>query len=154
MSSQDARLLAGQILETIPVIMRAIASEFRQSEHDLAAPHFRLLWMLSRRSCTLSELAEKQLVSLPTMSNSVSILEERGWVIRTRSDDDRRKVTIELSQAGRLVLSEVQQQAEVRLAEHLSSLSLEERDKLLEGLAILRDVFLPVQMCSAEEVTT
>ncbi len=157
MSADDTQVLAKQILETIPVVMRTLAFELRggqEGQHDMVAPHFRLLWVLKRRSLTLSELAERQLVSLPTMSNSVTILEDRGWVMRTRSHEDRRKVFIELSTAGQSALEHIERQAQVRLAQHLTSLSSDDRQKLLEGLSVLRAAFLPDETCPAEEHKT
>jgi DNA-binding MarR family transcriptional regulator len=143
LSSVETSYISQQILEIIPLVMRTIAFELRQGEHLVVAPHFRVLWMLKHRAYTLSELAEHQAVTLPTMSNSITILEERGWVARFRSDNDRRKVLIELSPAGRDVLSQVQREAEQRVTEHLSSLSESEGLKLIEGLQVLRSVFAP-----------
>jgi len=137
--------IAQQILEVIPLVMRTIAYELRQTEHVVVTPHFRLLWMLNHRPFSLSELAEHQSVSLPTMSNSITILEERGWVTRSRSDEDRRKVFIELSPAGRAVLDDVQRHAEARVARLLSVLSESDKQTLFSGLSILRDVFLSAQ---------
>jgi DNA-binding MarR family transcriptional regulator len=133
--------ISQQILEIIPLVMRTIAFELRRTEHVVMTPHFRLLWMLNHRPFTLSELAEHQVVSLPTMSNSITILEERGWVTRLRSDADRRKVLIELSQSGRDVLAQVQCHAEERVAELLSAISDADQQTLLEGLSVLRTVF-------------
>ncbi len=72
---------------------------------------------LAGHSCNLSELALRQAVSLPTMSNSISVLVERGWVKRVPSPDDRRRVVLELTSEGRVVLCQMQGQAEARVAE-------------------------------------
>lgn len=154
LSTVDASPVARQILEVVPLVMRTVAFELRRSEHVLAVPHFRLLWMLSRRPFTLSELADHQSVSLPTISNSISILEERGWVKRTRLDDDRRKVLIELSAAGRAVLDEVQQHAEMHVNELLSTLDEADTNSLLAGLSVLRTVFSGAENCTSSDLTT
>jgi DNA-binding MarR family transcriptional regulator len=52
----------------------------------------------------LSELAEKQAVSLPTTSHSIGKLVERGWVTRSRAHRDWRIVEVELTPAGRAAL--------------------------------------------------
>jgi len=149
-SNAETLHISQQILEIIPLVMRTVAFELRQTEYVIVTPHFRLLWMLNIRSFTLSELAEHQAVSLPTMSNSITILEERGWVTRLRSDIDRRKVLIELSPAGRDVLRQVRHQAERRVAEHLSKLAAAEVQTLLAGLCVLRDVFTSEHCPSSE----
>jgi DNA-binding MarR family transcriptional regulator len=138
----EPQQIAHQILETVPLVMRHLWAEMRQDENFLIVPHFRLLWILRHHACSLSELAEKQAVSLPTMSNSVSILEDKGWVARNRSDEDRRKVVIELTDAGRAVLEEAGRHAEARISQLLASIHEHDREVLSAGLTILREIFI------------
>jgi|FLYN01.1.fsa_nt_gi DNA-binding MarR family transcriptional regulator len=149
--SPDVSLLAQQILEVLPLAMRTLAFDLRRSEHVLATPHFRLLWVLNHRPFTLSELAEHLFVSLPTMSNSISTLEARGWVTRVRSETDRRRIFIQLSSAGRQVLDEVQREMEARVVERLSALSESDRQVLQEGLLVLRHAFASAEACPPRE---
>lgn len=151
MTPIQARDAAREIAAIIPLVMRTVAAELRRTDPGLAPPHFRLLGMLAHCPCNLSELADRQAVSLPTMSNSVTALEERGWVSRTRSSTDRRVVFIELTPAGQEVLAEVEHQTEARLAQLLAPLSQAEYDTLLAGLAILRNVFTRSDRSSGEE---
>ncbi len=55
----------------------------------------------------LSDLASLQGVSLPTMSNSISAMVERGWVRREAPDGDRRVVMIDVTPTGRAALERV-----------------------------------------------
>jgi DNA-binding MarR family transcriptional regulator len=140
--SDEIRGLARQILDIIPLVMRTVAAELRQGDHSaMAAPHFRMLWILEHRAWSLSELAEHQSVSLPTMSNSVTILEERGWVRRTRSSEDRRKVVIELTDEGHLILAQAREKMEDHIAEAIQLMSQDEQLTVSDGLRILRDSF-------------
>ncbi len=152
MADDDTPSLAQQLLGTVPLVMRALAAELRQSEHFMATAHFRLLWMLEHRKFSLSELAEHLHVSLPTMSNSVTILEERGWAERVRSPEDRRKVVIEITPEGRAVLAEVNSMAEARVDQIMETLSTQDRDTLQAGLLILRRAFAPAieEFCADE----
>lgn len=131
-----------QILDTLPLVMRTVAAHMRQSGHIADMPHFRTLGMLSHhQSCNLSELAEKQFVSLPTMSNSISKLVERGWVRRVPDEHDRRMVRIELTSEGKSVLEKARQMVEKQVAVLLGPLSRTDQKKLAEGLTILQKVF-------------
>jgi DNA-binding MarR family transcriptional regulator len=141
--SVETDTLSRQVLEIIPLVMRTVAAEMRRTGHTMAPSHFRLLAMLARCPCNLSQLAERQAVSLPTMSNSITTLVERGWVKRTQVAYDRRVVLIELTPEGRMVLADMQHQVEARVAELLAPLSEAERDTLLVGLAVLRHTFAP-----------
>ncbi len=139
----DTRAAAQQVMDIVPLVMRIVAAELRRTEYMLAPSHFRLLLMLDCCSCSVSQLAERQVVSLPTMSNSVTTLVERGWVTRVPAAHDRRTVLVELTPAGRAVLAGAQRQVEARVAEELASLSAADRETLVAGLAILRAVFAP-----------
>ena len=86
--------------EIIPLVMRTVAAELRAAGELPAPAHFGLLSILSEQPRTLTELAALQGVSLPTMSNSISAMVERGWVRRTAPDEDRRVVIIEVTATG------------------------------------------------------
>ena len=73
----------------MPLVMRTVAAELRAAGEMPAPAHFGLLTMLSVRPRTLTELAALQGVSLPTMSNSISAMVQRGWV---RRDGARRRI--------------------------------------------------------------
>jgi DNA-binding MarR family transcriptional regulator len=137
----DNQKLAGEFLEIFPLVMRLVAADFRQTGNAINPAYFRLLAILSLHPCTLGELAEQQAVSKPTMSNTITTLEERGWVARKRVSDDRRVVYAEITPQGQTVLNGVHQQMLARLAQILEPLSQEKRAALLSGLSILREVF-------------
>jgi len=147
--SSKPQLAAREFLEIIPLAMRSLGSELRQSANLPVPGHFNLLFMLAEGPHNLSELAEKHNVTPPTMSNTISTLVERGWVQRTQSEHDRRQISIELTPAGREMLNTVQAYAENRIAEILVPLSVEELDQLIAGLAVLRSAFSRKQNLTA-----
>ena len=134
-------LAAREIMEVVPMVMRTLALEMRSAGHLPEPAHLRLLLLLAERPHNLSELAEKQAVSLPTMSNSISTLVERGWVARSRSRHDRRKVQVELMPAGREAVEETMAAIERRMALRLSCLSPAECERVVQGLEMLRGCF-------------
>jgi DNA-binding MarR family transcriptional regulator len=139
--SGRTKVAARRVVEVIPLVMRRLALEMRSTGYVPAPVHCRLMVVLAERPHNLSELAEKQAVSLPTMSNSISTLVERGWVTRTRAPHDRRMVMVELTPAGRTVLEDMMRSAAAGVGQILNSLSQEECDQLLAGLDVLRDCF-------------
>src|SRR5258708_30928058 len=82
MTRDQARESARDILEIIPLVMRTVAAELRSAGEMPAPAHFGLLSILSARPRMLTELAALQGVSLPTISNSISAMVDRGWVPR------------------------------------------------------------------------
>ena len=84
---------------------------------ELGRKGFGLLSILSVRPRMLSDLASLQGVSLPTMSNSISAMVERGWVRREAPEGDRRVVMIDVTPGGRAALERVTRCAEAHLAD-------------------------------------
>jgi DNA-binding MarR family transcriptional regulator len=132
-----------QIVEIIPLILRFLHSEMRFSVGGMGPSHFRLLETLASHPCNLSEIAEKHSVSMPTISNSVNILVERGWILRTPASRDRRMVNIAITPAGRQVLDDSQQRLENRIGQRVAELTPDQLEKLSAGLQILRIVLDP-----------
>lgn len=141
MTRPQARDAARDILKIVPVVMRAVAAELRAAGELPAPAHFGLLTMLSSQPRTLTELAVLQGVSLPTMSNSVSALVQRGWAKRSSPRKDRRVVIIEVTPAGRGVLERVGKAAEAHLSELLLPLDPASRRRLHGGLTVLKKIF-------------
>ena len=104
MTRLQARETAREILEIIPLVMRTVAAELRAAGEMPAPAHFGLLSILSVRPRMLTDLASIQGVSLPTMSNSISAMVERGWVRREAPDGDRRVVMIDVTPTGRAAI--------------------------------------------------
>jgi DNA-binding MarR family transcriptional regulator len=136
-----ARDTARELLEIVPLVMRTVAAQLRAAGELPAPAHFGLLSILSERPRTLSEVAAIQGVSLPTISNSISAMADRGWVRRTAPENDRRVAIVEITAAGRAALERVARAAEGHLAEMLGPLDASSRRRLHGGLAILRQLF-------------
>ena len=139
--SDDPKLAAREILEILPLVMRTLRTELGQPAALPSPGHFPLLFMLTEGPHNLSELADKHNVALPTMSKTISTLSNHGFVRRSQSEEDRRRVVIELTDAGRALLAQITEKAVAHLATVLGELSSEERRKLVEGLSVLRAAF-------------
>jgi DNA-binding MarR family transcriptional regulator len=121
--------------------MRTVAAQLRASGDMPAPAHFGLLTMLKHQPRTLSELAALQGVSLPTMSNSVATLVQRGLVKRSSPPTDRRIVLLEVTALGRSTVERVGKAAEGHLAKMLGDLDTTSSRRLRDGLTVLRQVF-------------
>jgi DNA-binding MarR family transcriptional regulator len=141
MTKPQARETARDILKIIPLVMRTVAAELRAAGELPAPAHFGLLSSLVLQPRTLTELAQMQGVSLPTMSDSVSAMVQRGWVRRTVPPNDRRSVVVEVTSTGRGALDRVGRVAEAHLAVALGPLDAVSRRRLQAGLGVLGKVF-------------
>jgi DNA-binding MarR family transcriptional regulator len=130
-----------KILIIIPFVMRLVDAELRQHEQIQESSQFMLLKMVSYRPKTVSEIADRLHVSLPTVSKSVHKLKERGWVTLRRDEKDGRVVWIEPTEAGRALSEEVGSAVSQRIDMLVGSLSDTDRARLMDGLEVLEQLF-------------
>jgi DNA-binding MarR family transcriptional regulator len=141
MSEISAQEVARIAIEIFPVMGRVMEAYMRVGEHVIAMVHFDVLIMLTIRPHTVSELAEKLSVSAASVSKTVTVMEERNWVERTRSVDDRRVVYLSMTDQGRHVLREMRAHMIEFLAGVFEPLSQAERRKIVEGMEVLIQTF-------------
>ncbi|MCU1688943.1 MAG: MarR family transcriptional regulator [Pseudonocardiales bacterium] len=84
----------------------------RQLQDDAGLPHgyYQILAMLSEapdRTLRMSRLAEVTMTSQSRISHAVKALEDRGWVQRAPSTEDRRGHTASLTDSGFAALVEL-----------------------------------------------
>jgi DNA-binding MarR family transcriptional regulator len=150
----SARACAHLILETVPQTMRAIGGLMRQrraGEELPAVGQLRMLEMLRHRAWTLGELARQHQVTPSTMSRHVDVLVQRDWVARREDPRDRRQVILTLTEEGTAAHAAMLAQAEERLAELVGSLSEGERERLVAGLEVLRDLVVRSVQSACEQ---
>jgi DNA-binding MarR family transcriptional regulator len=149
----DRKKIAKEIIQIMPLIMRNISADLRCHRAGLAPAHMRLLGELFERPRSLSELAELQAVTLATISNTITILVDRGWVVRMAAPADRRVVVACITPEGRTILSEIHKQLENHILESIAALPEEDLESLEKGVGVLNQVLeqadwrLPVDEC-------
>ena len=135
MAKSDAT--ARDLLTVTMLLMRRLGARMRQGEKRIEPAHIGILMRVNLGPCSLSELAAHQVVRLPTMSKSVGLLVERGWVMRWVPEDNRRHTMVDLTPEGRRVLDTMHRRAQRHVSEILSSLTAAERTRVQSGLEIL-----------------
>ena len=128
-----------------PVLLR-LARELRHETESLGltSRQTTLLWLIrSHPGLSLRELAAEEHISPPAISGHVDRLVKAGLVERTRDEDDRRRVGLELTDEGSRVLKRVRARRTSWLAERLGGLepaeieaveaAIEPLGRLLEG---------------------
>ena len=118
--------------------LRCLGSE-RMHRADISMTHFHLLSMLERHgSITMSRIAELLDVSVSNATGLIDRIEERGLVERTRVPDDRRVVHVQLTDAGRRKLHEVELFKEDMIHAVLARLDERQLRRVAESMADLR----------------
>lgn len=85
----------------------------------------------------MSELAEFDQISRPTMSSHVKRLEASGWLSRTDHTEDRRRSGLTVTAAGHRKIEALRRHRNDWLAARLVRLSPSEREALMAAAAPL-----------------
>jgi MarR family transcriptional regulator, organic hydroperoxide resistance regulator len=114
-----------QVLRSIRKIMRAVDLHSRKIHADLSVTLPQLLCLhalADQDSLTLQGLSHAVNLSNSTVNGIVDRLEAKTLVTRTRSTDDRRRVVLALSPAGRRLAASAPSLLQDRFAEALRRL--------------------------------
>jgi DNA-binding MarR family transcriptional regulator len=134
--------IAKHIVNIIPLVMRVMGAEIRRLSTIQEPGQIGLLRMLHHKGpCTMSQLAERHAVALPTMSRMIRTMEEKEWVSVKRSSNDRRLVYVEIAPTGKEIMDHVAELITRRMELLVEQLSPDEIDQLESGLNVLQRVF-------------
>lgn len=140
------------VLETAPAIVQAIRVEMRaQRLHELSVPQFRTLAFIGRQpGCSLSDAAEFIGMTLPSMSVLITGLVNEGLVLRQTCLLDRRRVTLNLTEAGAAVHARALEGTLAWLSRQLEPLPEADRAIVIQAMEILRPFFVANPTAPAE----
>ncbi len=130
-----------RIWEVLPPAWNQIRANVRAIACDrfgISVQQFRILRLIGRGTCSVSELASTSLISRPAVSQCVDGLVERGLVSREQSERDRRRIKLALTPKGADALAVVFEENRCWMAQRLASLSPEEMGSIIAGMQALR----------------
>ena len=136
-------LVAREILDVVPVIMRTIRMEMRSRRGaDLSVVQFRALLFLNRNpGASLSTVAGHLGLTLPTVSKMVDRMVADRWVTRGDSTTDRRRITLVLTAQGQRLLATARRGTQQQLAEILGGLTPAECESVQRSVRLLQGLF-------------
>lgn len=102
----------------------------------------------ARGAARVSQVAAAELIRMPTASNALYQLEQRGFIERTRDEKDRRGVMVQLTKKGLAELEQVSQERAQALAEILRWLDddgLQTAREISDLINKLAEIYRPTQ---------
>lgn len=132
-----------EVLEVVPLVMRDIRNQLRKhGATEISVPQFRVLNFLSRsEGASLSKVAEYTGLTLPSMSALVDSLVAGGLVTRQTDPEDRRRMTLTLTEGGQAKLKSARASTASYLSQKLRQLSAADRVTVTKCMNVLRTVF-------------
>jgi DNA-binding MarR family transcriptional regulator len=141
------------VMQTAHQVMRLVHKEHAKRGVVLSMQQGGLMMFISHHpGCSLSDMAKRVGTTSSAASKVVDGLVERGFVQRETDPDDRRRITLSLTEAGQADKDSVDRMAESFVAEKLCPLSAKERDLLAEAMKLLASVFVQQNVESTTEV--
>ena len=139
---EDTRL-AEAVVELAAQVVQLVRAEVRQC--PAPGPAYSqirsLRFLKSNPGAALSDVAEGLGLGAPTVSKAINELVELGMVGRTGDCADRRKVILELTDAGEAALRRASEVAHSRIARLLAPLGEEEIRIVERALEVLAPLF-------------
>jgi DNA-binding MarR family transcriptional regulator len=135
----EASDLGGQLRSAVGRLYRRFRSERPEGALGDAALDV-LTWLHKHGPQTLTELSEQARVSPASMSQTVNRLTSAGYAVRTRDQDDRRKVLFSTTAEGDELASAARAQRNAWLDQRLQALSAEDRAVIARATALLSSI--------------
>lgn len=135
------------LMEETDLLFRRVWKKYQYylmpKESELSMHQMMFLKYLQRReTCTPSDIAQQLGITLGAVTGFVDRLYKLGFITRTRSEEDRRVVLIQLSPQGIEPLNAFEKEREtkfVRIFKKLDALQVAELNKALEQLNAVLD---------------
>ncbi len=157
---RDERSIAiGRVLDDLRRVFQVVHGYSKRAERvgGLTGPQLWAMKVLAEGSpVRVSDLAQRMYLHPSTVVGILDRLESRGLATRTRSTEDRRVVTVSLTEEGRLLVSKTPQVAQGLLLTGLKDLPTEELHTVRTGLSLLVGILgardLPPRLLFSYEV--
>lgn len=98
----------GDIVQTVQRVVRATYRFTRRGlrEHGAGGPQvWALMTLAATARMTVGQLADSMYLHISTVSALADQMVKKGWVVRERSEEDRRVVWLTITPAGRDILA-------------------------------------------------
>lgn len=109
----------------------------RYNTAALPPSFFAALVSIEHGCTTAAELAARERVSAPSMSRTISELVERGYIDREQDAEDKRRMLLTVTPAGRAALAAARQERTEWMSERLETCTDQELATLREASDII-----------------
>ncbi len=146
----DVLIAIRRIIQSIDLHSKRLVKQF-----GLTGPQLIILREISQSDeISASDISRAISLSQATVTGVLDRLEKRGYVVRTRSDRDRRRTLVEITQAGDHLLATAPPLMQESFIEQFSELQTWEQHMILSSLHRLVAMMDAKQIVAAPMLTT
>ena len=134
-SHNDLHQQCEQLADIFAVLQRCFLLKLSKelARGKVSFPQYFLLGFLSQSNAlTMTEIATKMTHTTAAATGMVDRLENLGYVLRARSSEDRRKITVQITQTGLELVARIRSDMVNNLMEMMKSLEPEEQKMWLQ----------------------
>ena len=136
---RPSNVVVEPLIGVAPLVTRWIERVLAAHEPQLTTGQFLALRAIASERLTAAELARRTGVSGAAVSQLVAVLDQAGWIERSRTEGDRRRQALALSPAGSAVYASAARLVRSRMGQLLTSLPAPEVDRLGHALERLEE---------------
>ncbi len=131
----------GQVVQRLVRMMHLFERDQIKVFSFTASQCYTLLTVKKNGELTMRELSDKMNVDSSTMTRIVSVLVRDGYLERQRSAEDRRVVTVVLSEKGQEAAASLEQNIEKYYLDTINALPAEQVQSVLSAVTLLLNAF-------------
>jgi len=136
--------MVAEVLKLLPGLSKVLSQSMPEDarREGVSVAQVRVLVHLNEYGPqTMGTLAEGLRITTPSATGLINPLVEMGYVVRERSERDRRVVTVDLSPHARVLAESILAQQRRDVEEALGGMDPEAQTNFLEGLTRLAAIF-------------
>jgi DNA-binding MarR family transcriptional regulator len=133
---QDVVHLMRKLMQAGERYTKELNKKFSVSAPQVAC----LLALLDNGPISPSQIAKKIMVESSTVTGIIDRLEQKGLVARTRVSQDRRVITVELTEAGRRLAENAPPPIQHKIVKGLRKLEEADRAQIIDALSRLTEM--------------
>lgn len=107
--------------------------------------HYTLRYIKQRSHCTSSELAEVFAVNKSAITAIITRLADKGLIVRTRDENDRRVVYLALTEKGEVLFNECEQRVHHLVEEFITKFNDDEINSFIETYEKLEQLLINIK---------
>lgn len=140
-NAASRRSAAAAVASTAPGLTRLLEMSVSScQEHDLSLRQLAMLERVDQHETTPGEVARALSVTPAVVTGLIDRMERRGYVRRSESPTDRRRVQIELTDSGEDVRDCAQSEIIATLESMFADFSDDDLDAIKRGMHLLHEV--------------